>query len=452
MDQPQPNNIDGGLPTRVTGVVHRFGRRGSLGVAGLASVATALLMLGAQGAWHLYAQWRLGRIALTTAGPALAAEVLPASSSDRPMGEPFDIGTRTVLTLPAGDYRLRVKATGLMSQTYRVAVNRGETRTHHLTPDDNRMLGSEPIPFSLVTEAVTLTPGKADFIEWNGETLIRRAGSTGKPVWDAARPPRSMGTGRDPVAAIRRLSRFGDEKRPGQLVQPATDVDGDGTGDLIWAIKGTPSLLALSGKDGSVLWTYSADPDPARTALRPAGRSLCRVESWERQRWSMSMATAPIDLIAELAIFEDSNGLLSGPVAVTGTDADAERIISGRRVVAAVSGRSGKEIWKYVIDATTPRLCVRRRPSTMAITYVSRSKGSFLGFGDDPAANRIGLDPATGRPQFRPSINLGFAGPTHPVLRRGRRCLCVEIRGSRHRAWRPLLAEFWPIRSSPHSR
>ncbi len=89
-----------------------------------------LLMIGAFGAWRYYSEWRLGRIVLTTDGPPLAAEVLPASSGDRPIGEPFDVGTRTVLTLPAGDYRLRVKAAGLMSQTYRVAVNRGETRTH----------------------------------------------------------------------------------------------------------------------------------------------------------------------------------------------------------------------------------------------------------------------------------------------------------------------------------
>jgi hypothetical protein len=147
-------------------------------------------MLGALVGWHYYSEWRLGRIVLTTSGSPLAAEVLPASSGGQPMGEPFDVGARTVLTLPAGDYRMRIKAAGLMSQTYGIAVNRGETRTHHLALDDDRLLGSESIPFSLVTEAVMLTPGKADFIEWNGETLIRRDGSKGKPIWDAAQPAR----------------------------------------------------------------------------------------------------------------------------------------------------------------------------------------------------------------------------------------------------------------------
>ena len=82
-----------------------------------------------------------------------------------------------------------------MSQTYKVAFHRGETRAHHLTLDENRLLGAESIPFSFVTETVTLRPGKADFIEWNGETLIRRDGSTGKPIWDAARPARPWSPG-----------------------------------------------------------------------------------------------------------------------------------------------------------------------------------------------------------------------------------------------------------------
>ena len=244
---------------------------------------------------------------LTTDGPPLAAEVLPASSGEQPMGEPFDVGARTVLTLPAGDYRLRVKAAGLMSQTYRVAVNRGETRTHHLTLDDDRLLGTESIPFSLVTEAVMLTPGKADLIEWNGETLIRRDGSTGKPIWDAARPARPWDPERDPVAAIRRLSRFGDEKRPGQLVQPATDVDGDGTGDLIWALKGTPSLLALSGKDGSLLWTYSADPGAAVPG--PAAEVLHPGQIMGTPAVADVDGDGASDLIAEFVILDDPEGL-----------------------------------------------------------------------------------------------------------------------------------------------
>ncbi len=92
----------------------------------------------------------------------------PSRQAIEPIGEPFDIGAHTVVALPAGDYRLRVKATGLMSQTYRVAINRGETRTHHLTLDENRLLGDESIPFSIAHRSghADAGQGRLHRVEW----------------------------------------------------------------------------------------------------------------------------------------------------------------------------------------------------------------------------------------------------------------------------------------------
>jgi serine/threonine protein kinase len=374
-------------------------RRKTLTGAGLAAAATVLLMIGLLGAWRYYSEWRLGRIVLATDGPSLAAEVLPASSGDRRIGEPFDVATRTVLTLPADDYRLRVKATGLMSQTYRFAVNRGETRTHRLTLDDDGMLGSEPIPFSLVTEAVMLTPGKADLIEWNGDTLIRRNGTTGRPIWDVARPARPWDPKIDPVAWMRRLSRGGDEKRPGQLVQPAPDLDGDGTGDLIWAFKGTPSLLALAGKDGSLLWTYSADPGaelhPGKIMGAPAVADVDR--------------DGAADLIAELVILDDPEALIRRSREPAGWNEKAETVLAGRRMVVALSGRSGKPLWNYLVDRKLTDLPAEALDH--GIRYTSQAKGSFVAVMD--GSKWISLDPATGRLRG-PSIELGFS-PVLPI-------------------------------------
>jgi outer membrane protein assembly factor BamB/predicted Ser/Thr protein kinase len=394
------------LTERVVRYVGR--RRKTLTGAGLAVAATVLLMIGAFGAWRSYSDWRLGRIVLTTDGPPLAAELLPASSSELPIGEPFDIGAHTVVALPDGDYRLRVKATGRMSQTYRVAINRGETRTHRLTLDDDRMLGSEPIPFSLVTEAVMLTPGKADFIEWNGETLIRRDGSTGKPIWDAARPARPWSTERDPVARMRRLSRGGDDKRPGGLIQPAPDLNGDGTGDLIRAFKGTPSLLALSGKDGSFLWKYSADPG-SLAPPRPDAEALHTGQIMGAPAVADVNGDGTADLIAEFVIVDDPEVLMRRPREPTSRNQGAEPVLAGRRMVAAVSGRSGKPLWSYPIDPKPTDL-----PSATfdhGVTYVFQSKGPVVAVID--GSKWIGLDPATGR-LLGPSINLGFT-PVQPI-------------------------------------
>ncbi len=94
-----------------------------------AAAATLLLMAGSVLAWRFYAEWRLGRIELKTDDGPVVAQVL-AESSDTPIGDPFDLVTRAVVTLPDGEYRLRVNGMGRLGRTYRFAVNRGETQTH----------------------------------------------------------------------------------------------------------------------------------------------------------------------------------------------------------------------------------------------------------------------------------------------------------------------------------
>jgi hypothetical protein len=63
--------------------------------------ATLLIVLATFGAWRFYSEWRLGRVELTTDGPPLTVQVLP-ETGDQPFGEPFDVVSRYVLSLPAG--------------------------------------------------------------------------------------------------------------------------------------------------------------------------------------------------------------------------------------------------------------------------------------------------------------------------------------------------------------
>ncbi len=161
------------IQARRTPVVERIvryvrQRRKTLAGAGVAAAATVLLMAAALVSWRYYADWRLGRVELTADGPPLAAEVLPESGSDQPITDPFDVGARAVISLPAGDYRLRVRGAGLLSQTYKVAFHRGETRAHHLTLSDNRLLGAESIPFSVGHRNchVEAGQGRLHRVEW----------------------------------------------------------------------------------------------------------------------------------------------------------------------------------------------------------------------------------------------------------------------------------------------
>ena len=252
-------------------------------------------MAGSVTAWRFYAEWRQGRIELTTDGAPLVCQVI-AETSDEPVGEPFDLVTRAVVGLPAGEYRLRANGMGRLGRTYRFAVNRGETQAHLISIDEGRLLGGErirdlgnrkpqrevPIPFAPVIAALELTPGKADLIEWSAGSLICRDGATGKPKWDAFHPAKPFPPNRDPAHWMRNLSA---QNRPGRLIEPAPDLDGDGTHDLLWIFPNESAFLALSGTDGSILWNYVAEldgfggPKPGGPEIKKGGKPAQRNSS-----------------------------------------------------------------------------------------------------------------------------------------------------------------------------
>ena len=247
------------------------GHRHTTLIALAAAVCTVIVSAGAIVAWGFYAEWRLGRVELLTEEAPLRVQVL-AESSDTPIGEPFDVVTRAVVTLPAGDYRLYIRGNGRLSRTYRFAVNRGEMQTHSISLNEGRLLGGErpaesepeerttdaPIPFCAFYSGGRTDPGEGG--------LDRVVGRFPDP---AQRRPRRGGLGRaaprhalrrrnDPASWIRSVPIDRGECR---LVEPATDFDADSTRDLLWYFPNAAALLALSGVDGSMLWNYGAELD-----------------------------------------------------------------------------------------------------------------------------------------------------------------------------------------------
>ena len=119
----------------------------------------------------------------------------------------------------------------------------------------------DPLPFAVETVALELTPGKADIIEYTGQTVIRRDGVTGRVIWDAASPVSSYDRQHDPGPWLRQV---GAPTRMVTVVEAAHDLDGDGTRDVVLAAASATEWLALSGKDGSRLWDHRAQrPRPA---------------------------------------------------------------------------------------------------------------------------------------------------------------------------------------------
>ncbi len=140
------------------------------------------------------------------------------------------------------------------------------------------------------------------------ETLIRRDGSTGKPIWDAARPARPWSPERDPVAAMRRLSHFGDAKRPGELVQPAPDLD------RRWHRR--PRLG--HSRHAFAFWLFRARTGRCSGRTRPIpakrGRRVRPMTPNGPGRIVGAPASVDVDgdgtmdLIAEFAVFDDPDG------------------------------------------------------------------------------------------------------------------------------------------------
>ena len=394
-------------------------RRPGLGVR--YALLGAGLMLVAVFGWRFYAGWRIGRVVLETEGTPLLVQV-QEEATDHAIGEPFDLVTRAVLELPAGDYRLRVNGTGRLGRTYRMGVNRGEALKHTISIDEGRMLVGEPdpatrgggagpmapIPFANVVAALELDRGKADLIEWSRESLIRRDVVTGQVRWDAFHPATPFVRDRDPA---RWMTALFASRRHGKLVEPASDLDGDGTGDLLWYFENSAALVALSGKDGSMIWNYVAELDG------PGGPNLVGPDvsfgltPKSHTAGKPAMADVDRDGIPDwFATFifmgsSDEPGAESAGEAGSGSR-------RCRRIVVGVSGRSGRPLWTYPVDRAFVEISFDHFKVEPAALVEGR-QSNLLAFVEN--TKWIGLD-------FPPSDRLGSSGAALSWALRPRQC------------------------------
>ncbi len=103
---------------------------------------------------------------------------------------------------------------------------------------------------------------------------------------------------------------------------------------------GTPSLLAFSGKDGSLLWAYSADP---------GGPAMPRSVQGVLHPGRIMGAPAAVDvdgdgitdLIAEFVVLDDPQGLVTPPVEWPGRGTAAEKTFAA--VASSWPCRAGRE-------------------------------------------------------------------------------------------------------------
>ena len=138
---------------------------------------------------------------------------------------------------------------------------------------------------------------------------------------------------------------------------PAPDLDGDGTGDLVWSVKGAASFLALSGEDGSMLWNYGAELDglggprpDGPVVYTPNQLAVRNTAVLESVFGDLDRDGAP-DLISTIQFYETAEEVKRRS-AGEGLTADGRNAPLFRRIVVAASGRSGRWLWSYPLDKT----------------------------------------------------------------------------------------------------
>jgi tRNA A-37 threonylcarbamoyl transferase component Bud32 len=314
--------------------------RKALILSSVSAALACLVLVCSFLAWKGYRESRLGYLMLTTNGQAYDAEVLNAKG--QPVLEAFTAPTRQPIALESGMYTLRLSGPGRLSEESQFLVEQGDERHFRVDLDEQLLWAPLAVPNSW--EVIELTD-HADVVVTEGG--IRRIdGKTGKDAWPGG--TRSMEAKDQPVlAGVKEFSwpslfaKFWNtfNVRP-HLVRPAPDLDGDGIGDLVWCGPEGTWVLAVSGKDGSVLWWHlgnlELDPHP-EVIIWPPG--VKKPDEWDDpqglSRYSAGPAWQP--LIVDI----DGDGLPD--VLCVLQSGDRER----RPKIVAVAGRTGKAIWSY---------------------------------------------------------------------------------------------------------
>jgi hypothetical protein len=391
------------LPERAARFVRK--QKTALRIATATAAVSALVMAGSVAAWSALHEARLGRIALTTdeTAPHFTAEILDGNRDD-PVLEPFTVPTKSPVALPEGSYRVRLSAAGQLSETGMVDVERGVTRSFAVRLGE-RKLWEQILPQAGASlYAVAVRGGRTDLVERDWSMVRRRDGATGKELWSVTLDASTLPAGTDPNEWS---SIIHGSSTP---VHPAPDLDGDGTGDLVWACRAWPALLALSGADGHVLWLLRVRPEASSAgAPGPKGGVVD-----EPLATDVNGDGTP-DLVTLFSVQKGDGNL--PPNAPAGT-------VSSDLSVEAVSGRDGRVLWRRDINVMPletlppgvmhfevrgPQQIRLREKTVVAITGSTRW---------------VGLDPATGEPIGPPiSVNLvrqfgpktGYFTPVRPT-------------------------------------
>ncbi|MEI8379541.1 MAG: protein kinase [Planctomycetota bacterium] len=323
-------------------------------VSAVTAAASLTLIVGGWFGWQLYRDSLQGRMLFTTDGPTLVAEVL--NQDGEPVVAGFPVPNPQPVTVPAGPYQVRFSSAGLLSETWQLNVDRGGPQTfpvklmeRQLGPPIN-VAGTEP-PSVIELDGQTHVVHRVE----RGWRLLN--GETMKPVWQAElfkilspaeldlypRSPFNDG-GADLLQVVNPSGQSPvTHSTAPALTSPAADLNGDGKQDLIFASRISPSLLAVSGSTGDVLWWHRsashlpAEHDAAQDPLDPKTSSESAAVIGQPELVTLNGEPVVI------AVYVSMNSHLR---TMAGKD-----LVAGQKFsVEAVTARTGKTLWRSVFD------------------------------------------------------------------------------------------------------
>jgi outer membrane protein assembly factor BamB len=420
------------IRARRPGLAERAGRwvrkhHRSATLMSVAAAAAVVVMVAGLFAADQYRQWRIGYLFLGNDGPVLTGELL--DDSGRAVTPKFTVPTEEPLALPSGPYGLHLRGRGFLDETLQVGVERGEELAFNVGLSDQRLW--EPIAVAKTYECLRVGD-RHDILALSAAGVTRRHGGTGAELWTA-----KLGAKDDPKLAGFRWDwdkqgtpsgRNELDRRP-RLLQPAPDLDGDGVPDLVWGSRRQAAVLALSGKDGRVLWCFQGPP-PKLGPNNPFAD--------ERAATGVVLGVAALPDV-------DGDGI---PDLVAAFTSQEQADGSVPRWVEALSGRTGKSLWRHDLDAHwfDPPPGTGVPFDSLWDNSVGTGIGSGSRFSLDMLYEKDWLHVMGGLPAPYPPAVVAVEGRPVVVLAAGTRLVGLDPRTGTP-AWPAHDLGFWPLRA-----
>ncbi|MFV1966840.1 MAG: serine/threonine-protein kinase, partial [Pirellulaceae bacterium] len=156
-------------------------QRRSVTLSAAVAAVSAVVVVGGLLTWYGYRQWRLGYVGFDTTSadsPYLVAEVF--DEQDRSVSGLFTVPTQEQIPLPSDSYRLRLSASGRLSQDFQFFVRRGQREQFKVNLDDSLLWPTLQVER---TYELADLEGRTDVILLNKTGFARLDGSSCREVW-----------------------------------------------------------------------------------------------------------------------------------------------------------------------------------------------------------------------------------------------------------------------------